>query len=195
MEDDDDDERMVEEPRRELKSHFGNPDIPASWRYFVVFFLLAALGLLLAADIGSGVSAEYMLVRPNGEIFEHTELLVVSIFTSVRELWDTGSYPLAIFIAVTSVTWPYVKLILSFVAWVVPFQNARGRERLIEIVDAFDKWSFVDIFVLLIIMVAFRANIKLGFGGKSVMLCYTYPQGQCDLKSFLYYRLVIYSDS
>jgi len=154
-----------EETSHKRLSHFVNPEIPLRWRYFVVAFLVSAFVLLLVADLGSGVAADYILRRPTGEIFVQRTLIEVSIFSSVRELWDTGSYPLAIFVAMTSVMWPYVKLLLSFYAWVVPFKNARGRERLIEIVDAFDKWSFVDIFVLLIIIVAFRANVKIAFGG------------------------------
>jgi uncharacterized paraquat-inducible protein A len=127
---------------------------------------LGALSLLLASDIGSGVTAEYILIKPDGSIFQQRTLLTVSIFNSVKKLWEADSYALAILIAVTSIVWPYIKLILSLVSWVVPFKNIRRREHLLEVIDALGKWSFVDIFVLLIIMVAFRQTIAVGFGGK-----------------------------
>jgi uncharacterized paraquat-inducible protein A len=48
----------------------------------------------------------------------------------------------------------------------LPYRSARRRERLLEIVDVLGKRSFIDIFVLLIIMVAFRATIAVGAGGQ-----------------------------
>ena len=147
------------------KSHFCNTKAHSVWcRFGIPIYLLATLGLLLASDIGSGVAAEYLLIQPNGEIFEEEVLLEVSIFTSVKELWEAGSYALAILIVITSIMWPYVKLLLSLFAWLVPYRKPRRRERLLEVADCLGKWSFVDIFVLLIIMVSFRATIQLNAG-------------------------------
>lgn len=129
------------------------------------------MGLLLAADIGSGVAAETRVLKPDDEgvdeVFSVTVLLEISIFSSVKELWHTGSYWLAIMIVITSVMWPYVKLTLALLSWMLPnYRSAMTREKLIETIDALGKWSFVDIFVLIIIVVAFRANIPIGFGGE-----------------------------
>jgi len=145
-------------------SHVKNPAIPAFWRYGIVVYLLVIFCILVACDVGSGVSAEYVLLNPDGTIFKQRSLFHVSIFTSVKKLWNTGSYPLAIFIVLTSISWPFVKLGLSLFSWVTPFTNVKRRERLLEVIDMLGKWSFVDIFVLLIIMVAFRSNLELGFG-------------------------------
>jgi hypothetical protein len=146
-------------------SHFSNTKTHPAWlRFGIPIYLLATLGLLLASDIGSGVAGEYLLIQPNGEIFEQEVLLQASIFTSVKELWDSGSYALAILIVFTSIMWPYVKLLLSLFAWIAPYRNSRRRERLLEVVDCLGKWSFVDIFVLLLIMVSFRATIQLNAG-------------------------------
>ena len=138
-------------------SHFRNEDVhPAYIRYGVPLYLLCALILLINADIGSGVSAEYILLR-DGVIKEQEALLVASIFSSVRKLWQNGSYPLAILVLLSSVIWPYVKLFVSFYIWFFPYDRPRRRERLIEVMDALGKWSFVDIVVLVQIMVAFRS--------------------------------------
>eukprot|EP00934_Nitzschia_sp_Nitz4_P006129 Nitzschia sp. Nitz4//scaffold1_size375055//84702//86183//NITZ4_000233-RA/size375055-augustus-gene-0.663-mRNA-1//1//CDS//3329540916//6119//frame0 len=144
-------------------SHFRNEAHSATLRYGIPLFLLSALILLINADIGSGVSAEYLLYY-NGEIYEHRRLLMVSIFNSVSKLWGNGSYPLAILIAITSVAWPYVKLLLTFYAWMAPYKVPRRRELFIEIIDALDKWSFVDIMVLVEIVVAFRTDANLAPG-------------------------------
>jgi Paraquat-inducible protein A len=143
-----------------------NEAIPVLWRYGIPLYLLATLSLLFVSHVGSGVSAKFILNKPDGSIFQEHTLLKVSIFTSVKKLWNTGSFPLAIWIALTSISWPYLKLALGMFAWVVPSRNHRQREQLLEVADVLGKWSFVDIFVLLIIMVAFRSSISLGFGGK-----------------------------
>lgn len=112
------------------------------------------------------MAAEYILFYPDGTVFEQKTLFVASIFTSVNKLWDTGSYALAILIVIASISWPYVKLLLTLAAWMFPNRRPQRSERLLEIIDALGKWSFIDIFVLLIIMVAFRATIKLAQGGE-----------------------------
>lgn len=146
----------LEQPSTTCVSHFRNEEVHSSYvRYGVPLFLLCALVLLINADVGTGVSAEYLLLR-DGEIEEQQELLVASIFSSVKELWHNGSYPLAILIVITSIMWPYIKLGISFYIWFVPYERPRRRELMIEIVDAVGKWSFVDIVVLVEIMVAFR---------------------------------------
>lgn len=146
-------------------SHFRNVEQNSIWlRYGLVIYLLGTLALLLASDIGSGVAAEYILIQPSGQVFEQESLFEASIFTSVKELWDTGSYALVILIVITSIMWPYIKLLLSLFSWMTPYRKPRRRERLLEVIDALGKWSFIDIFVLLIIMVSFRSTIQLNAG-------------------------------
>lgn len=145
------------------KSHFRNAEICSCMRWGIPFFLLATFALLLSADIGSGVTAESILMQ-DGEVVDTNTLLNVSVISSIGKLWDAESYPLAIFIAVTSIGWPYLKLALATYAWMMPYCRPRRRELLIEIIDALGKWSFVDIMVLVEIMVAFRSTVPLGVG-------------------------------
>lgn len=157
-------------PRAYLPAHIFNTDAHPWWvRYGIPLFLTCIFGLLLASDLGSGVSAEIRLLV-DGVVEQHSTILTVSIFSSVAKLWDTESYPLAILIVITSICWPYVKLATSMLAWVVPpvsrprggIRGPRRRERLVEWLDALGKWSFVDIFVLIIMMVAFRTTVPIG---------------------------------
>jgi hypothetical protein len=146
----------AKQPETTYISHFRNEEVHSVYmRYGVPIFLMCTLILLINAHVGSGVSAEFVLLR-DGKVEEQQELLVVSVFSSVTELWHLGSYPLAIFIVLASIVWPYVKLFLTLFAWFAPYQKPRRRERLIEIIDAVGKWGFVDIVVLVEIMVAFR---------------------------------------
>mmetsp|Transcript_1338 Transcript_1338/g.1866 ORF Transcript_1338/g.1866 Transcript_1338/m.1866 type:complete len:479 (-) Transcript_1338:119-1555(-) len=144
-----------------LPSHLMNKEAhPAYIRYGIPLFLLCTFSLLLASDLSSGVSAEARLTI-SGKVISHETLFTVSIFSSVSKLWEAKSYPLAILIFITSICWPYLKLALCIFSWATPAGSHR-RESLIEWLDALGKWSFVDIFVLMVVMVAFRTSVPLG---------------------------------
>lgn len=151
-------------------SHIFNKDVhPFHVRWGILLFLIGTLVLLLFADFGSGVTADSILVEQTMDdagvytntTVSSTPILSVSVVSSVGKLWEAQSYPLAIFIAITSIGWPYLKLLLATVAWTTPYSNVRRRELLIETIDALGKWSFVDIMVLVEIMVAFRSTIVM----------------------------------
>lgn len=144
-------------------SHLRNEIHPPSVQWGILVFLLGTFILLVFADFGSGVTAESIMMQ-DGSIFETNTILNVSVVSSVGKLWEAKSYPLAVFIAITSIGWPYIKLALATVAWVTPYANPRRREFFIEVIDALGKWSFVDIMVLVEIMVAFRSSLLLGPG-------------------------------
>ena len=86
----------------------------------------------------------------DGAVLETNNILNVSVISSVGKLWDAESYPLAIFIAITSIGWPYIKLALATYSWMMPYHNPKRREKIIEIIDALGKWSFVDIMVIVV---------------------------------------------
>jgi hypothetical protein len=158
---DDNEENAVAPPAsKNFTSHMRNELHPAYVRWGILFFLLATFVLLICADFGSGVTAESVLIE-DGEVVNTIEILNVSVVSSVGKLWEAESYPLAIFIAITSIGWPYIKLALATLAWLAPYTNLRRREFFIEIIDALGKWSFVDIMVLVEIMVAFRSSQEL----------------------------------
>jgi Paraquat-inducible protein A len=145
-------------------SHFRNPNLSPLYRYGVVVYLLGTFALLLASDIASGVAAYRQLVNPSDPSQNSTGMILqASIFTSIPKLWNTGSYALTILIVIASVSWPFVKILLSLYAWCAPFANApQRRERLLEVIDALGKWSFVDVVVFSEIVVAFHSTIYLG---------------------------------
>lgn len=147
---------------------FNRDDISAPWRYGVLVWLTATLALLLASDLGSGVKAltETVPDASLGLDFQSDVqvLLEASVFTSVKELWNAGSQALSIFVAITSIAWPYIKILLTFYAWCMPIVNAKRRYRLIVALDVLGKWSFADVVVFAVIVVVFRETIPIGAG-------------------------------
>jgi len=153
-----------------LTSHFRNKQAHSVVvRYGVPIFIIITFGLVLASHIGSGVSAE-LVFTDNSNIIDEAVILTVSIFTSVKALWNAKSYALAMLVVVTSVFWPYLKLILALFSWFAPIWKPLRREKLIHWLDVLGKWSFVDIFVLLIVSVAFRSTTNQG-NGRKIKFC------------------------
>ena len=150
-----------------------NPDLSAAWRYGWLVWWVATLALLVTSDVGSGVQALTQTV-PNNERLQFNSreqvLLDASVFSSVKELWDAGSKPLAIFVVITSIAWPYIKLLLTLYAWIRPIRNAVRRERLLVVLDVLGKWSLADVVVFVVIMVVFRERIPLGAGHLEVWI-------------------------
>lgn len=71
---------------------------------------------------------------------------------SVLLMWDHHFFVIALLIFSFSIVFPFLKLIALFYIWFVS-RNASKRERLIAIVGPLGKWSMLDIFVTIILMV------------------------------------------
>jgi len=81
-------------------------------------------------------------------------------------------YPLAVIIALASGGWPYAKQIMLLFAWFAPatILHPSARGRLLEVLDTLGKWSLIDIYVLVMLMVAFRFYISSSYvGGFSLL--------------------------
>ena len=85
-----------------------------------------------------------------------------TLANSVDDMWKAKVYPLSVLIAVFSGGWPYLKLALMLVAWVVPprVMEVPRRGRLLGALDALGKWSLIDAFVMTLFLVAFRFHIQ-----------------------------------
>ena len=72
-------------------------------------------------------------------------------------------YLLAVVIAGFSGAWPYVKLALLAACWTTPARTMplRRRQRLLLWLEALGKWSLIDTFVLVMMMVAFKFHLAL----------------------------------
>jgi hypothetical protein len=72
-------------------------------------------------------------------------------------------YLLAVVIAGFSGAWPYVKLALLAACWTTPTRRMplRWRQQLLLWLEALGKWSLIDTFVLVMMMVAFKFHLAL----------------------------------
>lgn len=79
---------------------------------------------------------------------------------SVWVMWDHHFFLIALLIFSFSILFPFLKLVTLFYIWFV-CRNANKRERLITIVGPLGKWSMLDIFVTIILMVLTNDRILI----------------------------------
>lgn len=138
----------------------------ACWvRMIVPFIVMSNLVLFLSSNLGLGAAVTIRLEYSNDIIFS-TDVFDFSLGNTVKDMWTAEVYALSLLIAICSGGWPYLKLLLVLLAWCAPASllplNSRGT--LLEALDALGKWSLVDSFVLVMMMVAFRVRLGLPEG-------------------------------
>ena len=77
---------------------------------------------------------------------------IYSLPNSVRLMWQSGIYVVAILIAFFSITFPFLKLAVLLVVWVA-IPPTRERERILYWLCLLGKWSMLDPFIVILLMV------------------------------------------
>ncbi|WP_462152745.1 PqiA/YebS family transporter subunit [Pseudoalteromonas xiamenensis] len=84
------------------------------------------------------------------------ESIPSTIFTGVLQLWDSGSYPIAIVIFIASIMIPVVKLVAIGVLLyqVNQLSHARSHQytQIYRYIELIGKWSMIDVFVVIFLV-------------------------------------------
>lgn len=126
----------------------------------LVIWLNIALFIFSNNSEGAGVYLELTL---DAKPIRLPYLFQFTLANSVRDMWRAGVYPLSLLIAVFSGGWPYAKLLLMLMCWCTPvtFLSLRKREIWLMVVDALGKWSLIDSYVMVMMLVAFRFHLAV----------------------------------
>ena len=81
---------------------------------------------------------------------------------SVLDMWEAGAKELAILLAIFSGAWPYMKQLAVLFLWFASpkITSVSRRESVLLWLDALGKWSFIDIFILIMSVPSFRVEIN-----------------------------------
>ena len=96
------------------------------------------------------------------------EVFHFTLASSIDDFWNAKAYALALVIAAFSGAWPYIKLVLLEVVWLCPL-SPKLRKRLL-LIDQAGKYSFVDLYVCIFMLVSFYMTITEEVGIYSIML-------------------------
>ena len=166
-------------------SMFRSGSIPMLMRLSVPIIILGNIGLFLSGhlSLAANVSVSASLA---GQNFQEDELFEFSVANSTIELWRgefayfgwlslisivlltsrhtrvAGGRGLAMIIFLLSFAWPYSKQLIVLGLWFTPpsmFSVSKRGSTLLWL-DLLGKWSIVDIFVLVMVLVGFRISIQ-----------------------------------
>ena len=140
-------------------SLFLHPQLPLFSRLFIPLAILGTFALFLSSNSGTGASV--FVVFNVGRRVQIPSLFDFGLVNSVKEMWEAGVYPMSILVALFSGIWPYLKLILMLVVFILPTTvlSSKRRGTILMVLDATGKWSILDSYVMTLMLVAFHFQI------------------------------------
>jgi len=143
----------------------GQERIPAYVRILMPFALVGNIVLFLNANLvtGASVMAEVDL---GNTVIKPDPVFEFGLANTVSDMWEAEVYPLSILVAFFSGAWPYIKLAAMFVCWVLPTSGLPlvYRDAVLRWLDILGKWSLLDTYVMVMMMVAFNFNLVVAPG-------------------------------
>eukprot|EP00948_MAST-09A_sp_MAST-9A-sp1_P004289 g4289.t1 len=138
-----------------------HPAIPWLVRYGVLFGILCNLAFFLSGHTSVGASVD-LVAYFAGDRIEYDTIYTFSLAGSLSDMWGACAIVLATLIGTFSGAWPYIKLLLMIFVWMVPPSSlsTRSRGTFIKILDYMGKWSLIDLYVLVMSMIAFYVRIQ-----------------------------------
>lgn len=132
-------------------SLFTSSSIPKSIRWGVPILILLNVGLYLGGHFGllSVVNLDIILA---GQSFTIKKFLEFRFLNSTWNTYENGGAEMIILIWIFAGIWPYIKLFLSLVIWMVPpkYLGVKRRGTVLLWIDALARLSVIDIFTLII---------------------------------------------
>jgi hypothetical protein len=159
--------KAIREERRqrtmdaETTSIFRSSSIPVIARFSLPCMIICNILLFLSGHISLGAGVHVNL-DVAGQNLPLGAVLEFSLGKSILDMWEAGATELAVIVAIFSGVWPYTKQLITLFLWFSPTRwvSVLKRGSILSWLDALGKWSFIDIFVLVITLVAFRLSVK-----------------------------------
>ena len=148
-------------------SLFLNPRVPIFFRIFIPMAILFSIALFISSNSGTGASV--YIVFNLGRRIKAPSLFDFSLVNSVHDMWLAGSELLSTVVAVFSGVWPYLKLVLMLISFMLPTSilSHKRREKILLILDATGKFSILDSYVMIMMMVAFHFHVEVPLSDQS----------------------------
>jgi len=137
------------------------PKLPKSVRILMPFLVFFNMALFVSSNSGIGASVFFKFLVGE-KLVALPSMFDFGLINSIVDMWKSKAYFLSILIAVMSCAWPYTKLIMMAIVWLLPVHilSRQRREKILVILDALGKWSLVDSYVMILMLIAFYVNIE-----------------------------------
>ena len=131
-------------------------------RAFVPLLLFINAAMFISSNTGTGASVFIYLTFADERVIRLPSMFDFGLVNSVVDMWKAGVYPLSILVAVFSGVWPYTKLIMMLFVWLLPVSamSKSRRESWLLALDVLGKWSLLDSYIMIMMLVAFHVHIE-----------------------------------
>jgi len=146
---------------RTTKSMFTAREIPLFIRLAIPIIILGNIAFFLSGHLSLGGTVN-VDIHLGGNSINVKDFFEFSIAQSTIDIWRAGGKELAILILIFSGVWPYTKQLITLFLWFAPttIVTISRRGSILLWLDSLAKWSMIDIFVLILSLVAFRISIQ-----------------------------------
>jgi len=135
--------------------------IPSYIRYSMPVVVVINIVLFISGhlDHAGGVGITLTIF---GEIQSIDDIKQLSIVGTTELLWTYKLYIPAIIVVTLSIVWPYVKQIINLLIWILPptVLPTSVRGSTLYWIDTLGKWSIVDVFIMICLIVGLRSTIS-----------------------------------
>eukprot|EP01088_Endostelium_zonatum_P017357 TRINITY_DN5082_c0_g1_i1.p1 TRINITY_DN5082_c0_g1~~TRINITY_DN5082_c0_g1_i1.p1 ORF type:complete len:1107 (-),score=186.33 TRINITY_DN5082_c0_g1_i1:147-3467(-) len=122
-----------------------------------------AIFVLSNTSVGGSVHVRASGATSSDSHVDSPSMFSFSLSNTIRDMWRAKVYPLSLLIATFSGFWPYAKLLLMLICIFVPTRllSASVRETLLRMLDALGKWSLIDSWVMVLMLIAFSLKVRI----------------------------------
>ena len=166
-----------------------HPSIHPTVKYGFPGILTLALVLFISSNLTVGASVDLLVTGKNGKnLTSLINIYSFSLSSTMKEMLEAGVYLLMLLIWFCSGVWPYVKIVLMMFSWLASTRRLppTRRENILYLLDALGKFSLIDAYVLVLMMVAFRYQLE--FAEVGALNVYVTPK--FGFYSFLFATIV-----
>ena len=167
MENDSNDESVTVDEPNHFQSLLENEKIPELVRHVIPVLIVGTVLLLLSSNLSTGASVDLHASFMESHVHAPA-LFSFSLGNTIREMYYAGIYPLLFLVVAFSGIWPYAKLAMMMFLWVNSPKSPRHREQRLLLLDSLSKFSLVDTYVLVVMIVAFRYHLQFATTPASV---------------------------
>ena len=141
-------------------SLFLNKNINIFWRIFIPLSIFSTIALFWSSKSGYGATV-YLLLKLDRRI----EMPPIDKLTlkSIKNMWEQKVYFLCLLEGALSLVWPFIKLLLMIIAFIMPtsYINKKNRKKFFLLLDATGKWSLYDLFYLIYLIVTIHFDFNI----------------------------------
>jgi len=148
----------------QLDSLIGNETLQLSIRLSVVLIIIVLMYTFAVSEIPSSPAALVIMeIDLGNQVSSPITVFKFGLAETIREMWEAEVYFLAILIAFFTGGWPYIKMAAMLFAWILPTTciSVEYRDSLLVWLDLLGKWSLVDSFVMMVMMVGFNFSFDI----------------------------------